>query len=186
MCVTFWCPCLGWQRKAARWRWCLPVYTPLQTLCFLTESRNQGGPPTQKHHIYQRQSQNLLVHCQRWKSSTWRTLNSWALRSTFPSEVAPFKKKKLKRKMKTVYNTQAQDYSHVIQTFWPLLKLSPYRDNSAGRVEGRCGRLHPPTQKPNQKKKQKTHTIFNKHNAFDEAGALCKTVLSCISPWPHA
>lgn len=62
--------------------------------------------------------------------------------------------------MKTVHNTQARDYSHVIQTFWPLLKLSPYRDNSAGRVEGRCGRLHLPTKKPKQQKNKKKHHFY--------------------------
>lgn len=62
--------------------------------------------------------------------------------------------------MKTVHNTQARDYSHVIQTFWPLLKLSPYRDNSAGRVEGRCGRLHLPTKKPKQQKNKKKHNFY--------------------------
>lgn len=34
----------------------------------------------------------------------------------------------------------------MIQTSWPLPTLSPWRGNSAGRVEARCGRLHLPGQ----------------------------------------
>lgn len=138
---TFWCPCLGWPRKVARWRGCPPVYTPPQTLCFLTRSRNQDAPPAHA---------SITWTCKNPIGSSLHTiLQKWLL---WPRQL-------WKRQHHFCYRKclqQVEDYSHVIQTSWLLPKLSPLKGNSAGTGRDQCGRLHLPTKKPPKKVKRKT------------------------------